>query len=105
MDGKAIKRGRLTEEETKVSDAILMDNLHLVDEDGYLIRAAMLAFYKDPEKWVIGSYIKIDYFGDSDADLKYQDEIQGSLIEQVDMTVSRKSSSLCIIRMLFARYC
>jgi len=27
-----------------------MDNLHLIDEDGYLIRAAMLAFYKDPEK-------------------------------------------------------
>lgn len=52
-----------------------------------LSRAAMLAFYKDPEKWVTGSYIKIGYFGDSDADLKYQDEIHGSLIEQVDKTV------------------
>ena len=45
---KAIRRGRLTEEETKVDDTILMENLHLIDEDGYLIRAAMLAFYKDP---------------------------------------------------------
>lgn len=54
---KAIRRGRLTEEETKVEDAILMENLHLFDEDGYLIRAAMLAFYKDPEKWVTGAYI------------------------------------------------
>lgn len=84
---KAIKRGRLTEEETDVEDAILMDNLHLIDDDGYLMRAAMLAFYRDPEKWVTGSYIKIGYFGESDSDLKYQDEVHGSLIEQVDNTV------------------
>lgn len=64
-----------------------MGNLHLIDEDGYLIRAAMLAFYKDPEKWVTGSYIKIGYFGKSDSDLVYQDEVHGPLIEQVDKTV------------------
>ena len=37
-----MKRGRLTKEEVSVEDAILMDNLHLIDEDGHLIRAAML---------------------------------------------------------------
>ena len=84
---KAVRRGRLTPEETRVEDTILMENLHLFDEEGYLIRAAMLAFYKDPEKWVTGSYIKIGYFGKSDADLKYQDEVHGSLIEQIDKTV------------------
>ena len=82
---KAVKRGRLTKEEVSVEDTILMDKLHLIDEDGYLIRAAMLAFYKDPEKWVTGSYIKIGYFGKSD--LVYQDEVHGPLIEQVDKTV------------------
>ena len=84
---KAVKRGRLTNEEVSVEDTILMDNLHLIDEDEYLIRAAMLAFYKDPEKWVTGSYIKIGYFGKSDSDLVYQDEVHGPLIEQVDKTV------------------
>ena len=84
---KALRRHRLTEEETRVDDTILMENLHLIDEEGYLIRAAMLAFYKDPEKWVTGSYIKIGYFGDSDSDLKYQDEVHGSLIEQIDKTI------------------
>lgn len=79
--------GRLTKEEVNVPDEILMDNLHLIDEDGYLIRAAMLAFYKDPEKWVTGSYIKIGFFGKSDSDLLYQDEVHGPLIEQVDKTV------------------
>ena len=84
---KAVKRGRLSTEETNVDNAILMDNLHLIDEEGYLIRATMLAFYKDPEKWVTGAYIKIGYFGKSDADLVYQDEVHGPLIEQVDKTV------------------
>ena len=65
---KAIRRERLTEEETRGDDTILMENLHLIDEEGYLIRKAMLAFYKEPEKLVTGSYIKIAYFGYSDAD-------------------------------------
>lgn len=84
---KAVKRGRLTDDEVKVSNTILMDNLHLIDKDGYLIRAAMLAFYQDPEKWVTGAYIKIGYFGESDSDLQYQDEVHGPLIEQADKAV------------------
>ncbi|MCM1158238.1 MAG: putative DNA binding domain-containing protein [Bacteroidales bacterium] len=84
---KAVRRGRLIPEEARVENSILLDNLHLFDEDGYLIRAAMLAFYKEPEKWVTGAYVKIGYFAQSDADLKYQDEVHGSLIEQVDKTV------------------
>ena len=117
---KAVKRGRLTKEEVSVEDTILMDNLHLIDEDGYLIRAAMLAFYKDPEKWVTGSYIKIGYFGKSDSDLVYQDEVHGPLIEQVDKTVdlvytkymkalimrvSRELSNLCFTRTHSVRFC
>ncbi|MCI5829955.1 MAG: hypothetical protein MR260_05760 [Spirochaetia bacterium] len=84
---KAIMRGRLTKEELDVEDDILLDNLRLIDEDGYLCRAAMPAFFKDPEKWVFGAYIKIGFFGKSDSDLIYQDEIHGSLIEQVDKTL------------------
>jgi len=84
---KAVDRGRLAEEALQVNDTILMEDLHLVDEDDYLLRAAMLAFYGDPEKWVTGAYIKIGYFGKSDSDLLYQDEIHGPLIEQVDKVV------------------
>lgn len=84
---KAIGRGRLTEEETKVSDQVLMENLRLYDDDGYLTRAAALAFYPDPERWITGAYIKIGFFGESDSDLLYQDEIHGPLIEQIDKTM------------------
>ena len=118
---KAVRRGRLTPEETEVEDSILLDNLHLFDEAGYLIRATMLAFYKEPEKWVIGAYVKIGFFEQPDADLRYQDKVHGSLNEQVDKTVDlvytkyMKAlityeeysgwSSLCFIRMLFGRFC
>ena len=84
---KALERGRLTSADVNVSDEILLEDLHLVDEEGHLLRAAMLAFYENPEKWVTGSYIKIGYFGKSDSDLLYQDEVHGPLIEQVDKTV------------------
>lgn len=80
---KAIERGRLATDDVNVNDKILMDNLHLLEE-GNLLRAAMLAFYKDPEDWVAGAYIKIGYFQDSDSDLRYQDEVHGPLIQQVD---------------------
>lgn len=57
---KAVERGRLTEEAVRVSDIILMEDLHLVDEDDHLLRVAILAFYEDPEKWVTGSILRLD---------------------------------------------
>ena len=52
----------------------------------YLTNAAMLLFSKDPEKWQLGAYVKIGYF-ETDADLLYQDEIHGSILEQIDKIV------------------
>jgi len=60
---KAVEWGRLTEEESNVPGKVLLENLHLFDDERYLSRAAMLAFYHDLEKWVTGSYIKIGFFG------------------------------------------
>ena len=58
---ESVKRGRLTSDEVSVNDELLLDNLRLIDEEGYLIRAAVIAFYNDPEKYVTGSYIKIGF--------------------------------------------
>ena len=46
----------------------------------------MLLFCKEPDKYQLGSYIKIGYF-ENDADLLYQDEIHGSILEQVDKAI------------------
>ena len=68
--GEAVKRSRLSRDEVNVSRDILIQNLRLVDEDGHLTRAAMLAFHPDPERWVTGAYVKIGYFETSDSDLR-----------------------------------
>mgnify|MGYP002518566295 FL=1 len=78
----AAKKGRM---ETSLLDEpkeVLLDKLHLKNGD-YLTNAAMLLFSGDPERYQTGAYIKIGYF-ENDAELLYQDEIHGSILEQVD---------------------
>ena len=68
-----------------MSNEQLLDNLGLL-EHGKLKRAAILLFHRNPEKWVTGAYIKIGYFGEG-SDLRYQDEIHGSLFIQADRVI------------------
>ncbi len=65
-------------------DAIL-GNLELTDRHG-LKRAACLLFVDRPEHYVSGAWIKIGFFV-TDDDLRYQDEVHGSLFEQVERTL------------------
>jgi ATP-dependent DNA helicase RecG len=83
---KALQSGRLTQGELDVSDEVLFQNLRLI-ENGQLITAAVMMFHDDPEIWANSAYIKIGYFEKSDSDLIYQDEIHGSLLEQVDKAI------------------
>lgn len=82
---RAIKKGRIDKSVLDESKEVLMEKLHL-SNSGYLTNAAMLLFGKDPEKWLLGTYTKIGFF-ESNADLLYQDEIHGSLLEQIDKIV------------------
>lgn len=81
----AAKKGRMETSLLDESKEVLMDKLHMINGD-YLTNAAMLLFSSDPEKYQVGAYIKIGYF-ETDADLLYQDEIHGSILEQVDKAV------------------
>lgn len=92
---KAVKSNRMTDEEARVSDELLLRNLKLFDGD-CLTRAAILLFHPDPERFVTGAYIKIGYFspigsfGDDKntiEDLQYQDIVDGPLILQVDKAI------------------
>jgi len=72
-------------------DDLQEDNEHLLEllgltENGKLTRAAVLAFGKNPEKLNTGTYVKIGFFR-SHGDLRYHDEIHGSLFEQVEKTM------------------
>jgi len=79
---RGTKSQRLSEDSLTDTNEQLTENLRL-KEHQYLKRAAVLLFHPDPEKFVTGAYIKIGYF-ESDSDLRYQDEVNGNLFEQVE---------------------
>ena len=74
---EAIRSGRMSEDDLRLSRKQLLESLNLYD-DGKLKRAAILLFHRNPEKWITGSWVKIGYFL-NDADIRYQDEIHGSI--------------------------
>ncbi len=82
---KAAKSGRMSDAVLKDSDESLLENLQLTEGE-YLKRAAVLLFGDKPEKFISGAYIKIGFFITND-DLRYQDEMHGSLFEQVEKTL------------------
>ena len=78
----AIASGRMSREDVEVDRMELLDKLGLV-KDGKLTRAAILLFHRRPEKWVSTCYSQIGYFLD-DTELRFQDEIRGSLMIQAN---------------------
>jgi len=82
---RAARSGRMTGEVLRDSDSTLLENLELT-EGMYLRRAAALLFSDEPDKFVSGAHIKIGFFV-TDDDLRYQDEVHGSLFKQVDETI------------------
>jgi len=82
---KAVSSRRLASEDIAGSNWELLQSLKLTEND-YLLKAALLLFYQDPDQYCLGSYVKIGFF-ENDADLLYQDEIGGSLIEITDRII------------------
>lgn len=82
---KAAKKQRIDVSILEDENKVILQNLRLIQND-YLTQAAILLFAESPEKYITGAYIKIGFF-ESDSELRFQDEIHGSLIEQVDKTM------------------
>ncbi len=81
---EALRHNRSTRDELDtMTNEELLDKLHLRTADGMLKRAAILLFHEDPERWFTGAYIKVGRFTGSD--LRYQDELHGSLMRQADL--------------------
>jgi len=82
---RAFKSQRIEQDILTDSNEHLLESLQL-KENEFLKRAAILLFHSNPENFVTGSYIKIGFF-ETDDDLKFQDEIRGNLIEQIEKTM------------------
>ena len=66
--------------ENDISIHNLLEKLRLM-EDGKLKRSAIVLFGKDPGKFYPNTAVKIGKFGESDADLKFHEVIEGNLIQ------------------------
>ena len=82
---EAIRSGRMSKDDLKLSNQDLLEKLNLLDGT-MLKRAAVLLFHRNPERWITGSFVKIGFF-ENDADLRYQDEVHGSLMIQADRVI------------------
>ncbi len=84
---KAQKSNRIAPDAEEEDIRTLLSNLHLTNDNGKLKNAALLLFGKDPKKYFTSAYFKIGRFGESDADLKFHDVVEGNLIEMADMVM------------------
>ena len=79
-DARIVKRINV---EDDISVPELLGKLRLF-EDGHLKRAAIVLFGKDPGKFYSNMTVKIGKFGETDADLKFHEVIEGNLLQLKD---------------------
>lgn len=73
------KSGRLPEV-VGLSRAEILEKLRLSD-NGKIKRAAVILFGKDPNRFYPNIKVKIGRFGADDADLRFQEEVEGNLMQ------------------------
>ena len=69
--------------EDDISISALLEKLRLL-EDGQMKRAAIILFGKDPGKFYPNMDVKIGKFGETDADLKFHEVVEGNLVRLKD---------------------
>ena len=81
---KGIEAQRISESELNSSTEEVLANLRLIDDNGGIKNAAILLFGKNPLKFIPSVRFKIGRFGIDEADLMFQDVIEGNIIQMAD---------------------
>lgn len=81
---KGIEAQRISESELNSSTEEVLTNLGLIDDKGGIKNAAILLFGKNPLKFIPSVRFKIGRFGKDEADLMFQDIIEGNIIQMAD---------------------
>ena len=81
---KGIEAQRIPEDQREASTKDILDSLGLIDNDGLLKNAAILLFGKNPLRFFPSIAFKIGRFGKNEADLMFQDVIEGNVIQMAD---------------------
>ena len=62
----------------------MLTSLGLTDENGGLTNAAVLLFGKNPQRYYPSAIFKIGRFGIDEADLRFQDVIEGNILQMAE---------------------
>jgi ATP-dependent DNA helicase RecG len=84
---KAATKQRISGSAVNTHTLTFLKNLDLINENGELLMAAVLLFGKRPKKYVPSAYFKIGRFGKSDSDLKFQDVVEGNILDMADKII------------------
>lgn len=81
---KGIDADRIPEDLHNATPKEVLTSLGLVDDNGGLTNAAVLLFGKDPQRYYPSAVFKIGRFGCDEADLMFQDVIEGNILQMAD---------------------
>jgi ATP-dependent DNA helicase RecG len=84
---KASAKQRIPTNADNTDTLTFLKNLDLINEKGELLMAALLLFGKRPKKYAPAAYFKIGRFGKSHSDLKFQDVVEGSILDMADQVM------------------
>lgn len=98
---KGYENGRITNEERNLPTEILLHNLDLINEDGKLKNAALLLFAKRPQRYFTCVRFHIGRFGVNEADLMFQDVIEGNIIQMADRVIDMLKAKYLIMPITF----
>ena len=81
---KGIDAQRIPEDQRNASTEDVLSSLGLIDDNGMLKNAAVLLFAKNPLKFFPSVMFKIGRFGTDEADLMFQDVVEGNILQMAD---------------------
>ena len=93
---KGVEAERITSGSLGDTPQEVLENLHLISEEGKLKNAALLMFAKCPQKFFTGVQFKIGRFGQDETDLMFQDVVEGNIIQMADGVIDVLKSKYLI---------
>ncbi len=82
--GKGVEADRIPEDPHNAKPEDVLASLGLIDDNGGLTNAAVLLFGKNPQRYYSSAVFKIGRFGCDEADLMFQDVIEGNILQMAD---------------------
>ena len=84
---KAVDAGRMPVASLNETTEKVLSNLNLIGGEGKLRNAALLLFGKNPAKFFTSVQFRIGRFGRDEADLMFQDVVDGNIIQMTDRVI------------------